>query len=57
MNKLFTLFEFSTEVGKHPDTIRRLERQGKIKPLRDHKMKRFFTEDDIKIVKDLYIPK
>lgn len=43
--------EISRRLGVCPDTIRRLERQGIIRPPRDWNEQRRFTEEDLAFLK------
>ena len=49
--------QIARELEVHPETIRRLERQGIIKPKRDGIGRRFFDEATIAILRARYKPK
>lgn len=39
--------EFASRINRHPDTIRRWEREGRISPKRTDSGHRIFTENDV----------
>ena len=50
MSKLYRIGEFARRVGKSPQTIRRWEREGRLKAKRLSSGQRYFDESDVRLV-------